>query len=413
MKSIFTLLFILIAILTYAQGAQGCDGTRYIEEIFDEVTVTSGVQYGASVDVFGNEKNLSMDIYEPAGDTQTKRPVIILAHGGSFIFGDRSLMAAACTDFAKKGYVAASIDYRLWSIGLGLPDSLDVQDIVIKASLDMKAAIRFFRKDADTDNNYRADENMILSGGLSAGAIVGLTAGMLDPTDDIPDFALDILEDNIVDNDFEGTSGNSGYSSEVQGIINWSGGLYKLDWLDSEDPPIASMHGNADGTVPYEHGIANGIASINGSGLLHPRALEVGVPSYLLTVEGGGHTDIYTDVVFADFQAQWEMEGIPFIEDVVCDELSNNSEVLKALQADVIIAPNPANEYTTIQTENIKEAYDLHVYDAIGQLVYRVNNVNDINFNLNQSKIGNGLFMVTLIFENTALPPVSKKVIFQ
>ena len=413
MKSFFTLLFILIGTLTYAQVAQGCDGMRYIEDVFDEVTITSAVQYGSSIDVFGNEKNLFMDIYEPAGDTQTKRPVVILAHGGSFIFGDRSLMAEACTEFAKKGYVAASIDYRLWSIGLGLPDSLDVQDVVIKASLDMKAAVRFFKKDADTDNTFRADENVILSGGLSAGAILALAAGVLDDTDDIPDFALDIIQENIVDNDFEGTSGNPGYSSEVQGIVNWSGGVYKLNWIDANDPPIASMHGTADGTVPYGFGVANGVATLNGSGLIHPKLLEIGVPSYLLTVEGGGHTDIYTDSNFAAAQAEWDTEGVAFLEDVVCDMSLNTADVLKVLQADVIIAPNPASEYTTIQTENIDEAYDLHVYDAIGQLVYKINDVRDTNFNLDQSKIGNGLFTITLVFENTALPLVSKRVVFQ
>jgi len=413
MKSFFTLFFILIGTLTYAQGAQGCDGTRYINDVFDEVTVTTGVQYGTAIDVLGNEKNLAMDIYEPAGDTQEKRPVVILAHGGSFLFGSRGDMAAACTDFAKKGYVAASIDYRLWSIGLGLPDSLDVQDVVIKASLDMKAAVRFFRKDADTDNTYRADESVILSGGLSAGAILAIAAGVLDDTDDIPDFALDIIQANIVDNDFEGTSGNPGYSSEVQGIVNWSGGVYKLNWIDENDPPIASMHGTSDGTVPYGFGVANGVATLNGSGLVHPRLLEVGVPSYLLTVEGGGHTDIYFENSYASAQAEWQTEGMGFIEDVVCDLSLNTKEILTELQADVIIAPNPANEYTTIQTENINEAYDLQVYDAIGQLVYTRNNIRDTNFHLNQSKIGKGLFTMTLIFENTALPMVSKRVVFQ
>ncbi|MDP7028282.1 MAG: hypothetical protein QF380_07740, partial [Candidatus Marinimicrobia bacterium] len=64
--------------------------TRYLDEIFDEVTKTEDVIYGNAPDlpfVFLFEWNtididLDMDIYEPAGDTITNRPVIIFIHSG-------------------------------------------------------------------------------------------------------------------------------------------------------------------------------------------------------------------------------------------------------------------------------------------------------------------------------------------
>ena len=46
-----------------------------------------------------------MDIYRPVGDTETNRPLIIFAHGGTFIFGSKNNPTAVdfCEAFAKRG----------------------------------------------------------------------------------------------------------------------------------------------------------------------------------------------------------------------------------------------------------------------------------------------------------------------
>ena len=83
-----------------------CDD-RYNEEIFDEVSV--------STVTYSDVHNLQLDIYQAVGDTETNRPLIILAHGGSFIAGIRTnpSMVSLGNAFAKRGYVVASISYRL------------------------------------------------------------------------------------------------------------------------------------------------------------------------------------------------------------------------------------------------------------------------------------------------------------
>ena len=52
------------------------------------------------------------------GDTENNRPLIILAHGGSFIAGVRAnpSMVSLGEAFAKRGYVVASISYRLMAV---------------------------------------------------------------------------------------------------------------------------------------------------------------------------------------------------------------------------------------------------------------------------------------------------------
>ena len=72
MKKLFQVLFILVTTnLVFSQDP--CEG-RYSEEVFNEVEVTTVT--------YSDVNNLQMDIYQPVGDLETKRPLIIFAHGG-------------------------------------------------------------------------------------------------------------------------------------------------------------------------------------------------------------------------------------------------------------------------------------------------------------------------------------------
>lgn len=106
--------------------------TRFIDEVFESVVVTEGVVYGNNVSilpiVLGQSEtplpeDLVMDIYEPDGDTLSERPLVIVGHRGDFLppiinqspYGTRkdSAVVEMCKRFAKKGYVAVSMDFRL------------------------------------------------------------------------------------------------------------------------------------------------------------------------------------------------------------------------------------------------------------------------------------------------------------
>ncbi|MEL6926138.1 MAG: alpha/beta hydrolase, partial [Bacteroidota bacterium] len=277
MMRLFTLYLLLCgsAVISMAQESPvGCDTGRYTEDIFT-ASKTATVQYGENVNALGENQDLFLDVYEPDNDAAEKRPLIIWAFGGSFISGSRELMAPNCLDFAKKGYVAATIDYRLWASEnpFTLPDSTVMIDAVIKAVSDMKAAIRFFRQDAATENRFRIDPELIFVGGISAGGITALHTAYLDAEDDIPDFLQVALDNN---GGLEGNSGdtdNLSYSSAVSGVVNMSGGLYRTEWMDADEPPLASIHGTADETVPFGFGIVGinilsfrvDLLSINGS----------------------------------------------------------------------------------------------------------------------------------------------------
>lgn len=87
---------------------------RYLEPVFDEVDVTRDIAYRDTLDADGNPVTLHLDIYEPAGDTEERRPVIMFMYGGFFVFGDKTdgYVVAAAEMIAQTGYVAVAINYR-------------------------------------------------------------------------------------------------------------------------------------------------------------------------------------------------------------------------------------------------------------------------------------------------------------
>ena len=113
------LLFLLLVLGTgpaaRAQAPIDTTAGRYYQPVFPNVTVTSGVAFGSAADYTGATQTLRMDIYQPTGDASAERPVIIFAHQGGFVTGSRTdaYMVKVCTQFARLGYVTASIDYRL------------------------------------------------------------------------------------------------------------------------------------------------------------------------------------------------------------------------------------------------------------------------------------------------------------
>ena len=97
MKKELLLLIGLWAFLSALLPSQnpGCDGSRYLDNVFPTVKKTT-VVYAPTISHLGQNINLSMDVYEPEGDNLSARPVVILAHGGSFMFGDRTMMQQWC-----------------------------------------------------------------------------------------------------------------------------------------------------------------------------------------------------------------------------------------------------------------------------------------------------------------------------
>lgn len=178
-----SILMLFINLNFFAQ----CENGRYRDQIFPLISVTSDIAYGQNENFNGQVEMLKLDVYQPLEDTENLRPLVIFAHGGYFLGGDKAddTVVPLCDGLAKMGYVTSSIGYRL-GIPLQFPLDAPFMEAIVRAVHDMRAAIRFFRKSAAEDGNpYGINPNEIYVGGVSAGGFVALHLAYLDE-DEIP-----------------------------------------------------------------------------------------------------------------------------------------------------------------------------------------------------------------------------------
>jgi len=276
-KSFKTVVIIILFTIANPVFAQNTD--RYKSEISTEIDTIPNVQYGEAINLKNESEKLLLDIYMPKSDVLKNRPMILFIHGGGFLNGDKSkgYQIKFCKSFAKRGYVTSSINYRL-GINKTRTDA-DFAEAMFRAVQDAKAAVRFFRKYAD---EYGIDPNQIFISGGSAGSMTALQLAYMDQNE-VPE----TIDQNKWGN-LEGKSGNEGFSSSVSGVINCWGAMININWINTGDVPLFSIHGNADLTVSYDgsfsyHGFKYGSKNI------YERALSVGIPTKLKIFEGAGH----------------------------------------------------------------------------------------------------------------------------
>ncbi|MEE9329245.1 MAG: alpha/beta hydrolase [Parvularculaceae bacterium] len=273
---------------TEPQADQPPAGKRYRDIVFAQVSVERAVVFGTGKRKFSADQQLAMDIHTPVGDTSTRRPVMILAFPGGFRFGARDEyddLILIAEDFAKRGYVVASIDYRLFEIA---PTSfVEVQIGIHQAVHDMRAAIRFFREDADGANRYGTDGVNIFVGGMSSGAIMAAVAGTFDQGDEVPEAVEKYL---AAHGGIAGDSrGDTSYSSAVSGVLMISGAVLDLSWIDQNSAPIYAVHEEYDAIVPCrsDASISFWVSSkLSGACAVIPALRALNIPSQFFLLEG-------------------------------------------------------------------------------------------------------------------------------
>lgn len=133
------------------------------------------------------DRTLEMDIYRPRG-AWGALPAVVCIHGGGWAKGNRINHAKVAQAIAARGYVAATISYRL-SGEAPFPAQIH----------DCKAAVRFLRANAE---EYGIDSKHIGAIGLSAGG--HLTA---------------LLATSNGATELEGNGGNADVSSAIQAAV--------------------------------------------------------------------------------------------------------------------------------------------------------------------------------------------------
>jgi len=413
MKTPFKLtsLHVLVAFCFFTLGnfsiAQNCDGKRYKTTIFSSTIPYIHVKYGSNFAQNGTTKvDLHVDIYTPpTQDTTTKRPLIILAHGGFFSMGSKTDLTWMCIELAKMGYVAATMQYRLLDMTDPFVSSnppLAFQQEVIRAVHDMRALIRFFRKSVAEDGNiYGIDPDMVIVGGYSAGGIMANFTTYLDKNEKIPSQLQSYI---TAQGGLEGNSGNSGYSSKTQIALSFCGAVLDTNWIEANSQPFIALHNTNDSVVPNTSGypkMANGMplnVKIYGASAMHDRADNIGVSSSYL-----GETSYN---LITGFHCDFSANAIDFVIDELYNMLCNTNNNTNSIHSqqetvDFSLYPNSSGDIYYVDIPAHSSAWTLNIIDALGQRVFTSKQANSpVQIPLNIDDFHSGIYTIQLISES-------------
>jgi acetyl esterase/lipase len=250
-----------------------------------DYVVTPNITY-----LTANNYAAKLDVYRPRG-ASAPVPVLVYIHGGGWVAGAKEAAMLNIMPYLEMGWAVVNVEYRMGPVSLA-PAAVE----------DCLCALKWVIRNAKA-NQFDVDKIVVT--GHSAGGHLSLTTGMMSDTD---------LHRECPGNE----------KLKVAAIVNWYGitdvvdlldgpnqKSYAVQWLGSmpdrnaiakrvspleyvrkDMPPVITIHGDADPTVPYQHGVR-----------LHQALEKAGVPNQLVTVPGGKHGGFSRDENIRVFKA--------------------------------------------------------------------------------------------------------------
>lgn len=177
-----TLLFVLLWLIAshaWSQSSPYCIQGKFSNVEYysgNAIIANSNITYGAGLNASGNLDSLKLDLFYPNQllDPLVKRPLVVFIPGNNFETANASDWALQALSMAKKGYVAASVNYRSgWNTGSGNCDGNITQwhFAAYRAWQDVHAAVRFLVHHA---TQFGIDTQYIFLAGKDVGAITAL-----------------------------------------------------------------------------------------------------------------------------------------------------------------------------------------------------------------------------------------------
>ncbi len=269
-RVLLTIAFLLALPLSAADSAQ--DWTAVVA---DQYRVTADVVYSTA-----NGYDNKVDLYLPR-NAEGPVPTVIYIHGGGWVGGSKESSILRLLPYMRLGMAALNVEYRLAR-----------NSLAPGAVADCRCLLRWLNVNAE---RYKLDTSKLVVTGHSAGGHLSLMTGMTDPASGL---------------DYECSTGSPDAKIGVAAVVNWYGitdvadllsganmKSYAVRWLGSLAdreavaqrvsplsyvrkglPPILTIHGDADPTVPYQHALR-----------LKKELDAKGIPNQLHTVKGGKH----------------------------------------------------------------------------------------------------------------------------
>ena len=277
-------------------GAQLADTTSFLAHVSNEYRVVPNVTYHVASDTENK-----LDLYLPRNATAAT-PVVMYIHGGGWVGGTKESNVLRLLPYLEMGWAVVNVEYRLGAVARA-PAAVE----------DCLCALRWVIANAD---EYNFDTSRIVTTGNSAGGHLALTTAMIPASAGL-------------DRECPGPE-----TLRVAAVVNWYGitdvgdlldgdnmKSYAVQWMGSLEnrfdvaervspltyvrsglPPILSIHGDADPTVPYQHAV-----------MLHEKLSDAGISNGLHTVPGGRHGGFNRDqtlAIFVTIQSFFDEHGL-------------------------------------------------------------------------------------------------------
>ena len=271
MRHLHRALLSVLAVLCIASPVAAQSAADWTATVQNDVRATTGITY-----LTASNWDAKLDVYRPA--TPGPHPTILHIHGGGWTGGSRESVVLRTLPFVQMGFAVVNVSYRLARVA---PAPAAVEDCL--------CALKWVAQNA---KEYGFDLSRLAVTGYSAGGHLALTTGMVPesagldrqcPGAPLPKVAAIVNWFGITDvNDLLDGPNRKVYAVEWLGSLENREAVARrvspLTYVRKDVPPILTIHGDADPTVPYTHGTR-----------LHAALQGAGATSELVTIPKGLH----------------------------------------------------------------------------------------------------------------------------
>lgn len=304
MRAKFMSICLLLAATTVPGLAQLSPSAKWAAEAAAQYTMNANITYRTA-----SNQQLKMDVYYRRGVTSAQ-PTLVYMHGGFWVAGAKETAITALLPWLEMGWNVVNVEYRLGAAS-------DPTTLAPAAVDDCFCALRFV---AALPASYNIDRNKIVVTGESAGGHLALSMGIIPESaglgrecagaaappapagarggapaaapaapaapaalPPIPKVAAVINWFGITDvpDVIDGTNRQAAavrWFGDMANPLDVAKKVSPLSYVRAGLPPIITIHGDSDRTVPYPEAVR-----------LHEALAKVNVPNQLVTVPNGGH----------------------------------------------------------------------------------------------------------------------------
>jgi acetyl esterase/lipase len=236
------------------------------------VSLPDWVQHHADI-AYDQYPETVLDILQPKTAAVRKRPGVIVIHGGGWVGGNREgMLKNFCLPYLEKGFVVANVEYRLAKAATAPAAVTDVLN-----------AARWFRRNG---GRYGVDTGRIVVTGGSAGGHLALMVGLtpksarLGPPAKVAAvinfYGITDVADQLAGPNMREYAVT--WVPEQEGRLELARRVSPMTYVRRNVPAVLTIHGDADPTVPYEHGFR-----------LTKALRDAGADAELISIRDGKH----------------------------------------------------------------------------------------------------------------------------